>query len=317
MGRQNMSATHSANRKVCILLNRKAGTARGTDADQLAKQIAAPFQDRGDDVVTRVCAPSEMGRAVSQIAEDRTIDLIVLCGGDGTLSRCAHDLRDHPAAFGFVPLGTLNLFARSLNMPADPEEAARIIAAGTPRKIDTGRIDGRLFLHHVSFGLHPKILRLRSRFAHSSRLGKVMASCRAFILAVRQPPHLDLKMALDGQNMICRSPALVFSNNPFGSGHLPYPDDPASGQLGVYMLEGRNWRTAARAGADAMLGRLDDNPEIRSFTGRSAEIFPNGKRPPAIRGSIDGELERIPLPVKIEIKAASLEVVAPEQDIEA
>ncbi len=74
-------------------------------------------------------------RAVEEGAE-----LVAACGGDGTFREVASAVRDR-ATLGLVPVGTVNLLARELGLPRDPEGALGALEAGTPREIFPGRCE--------------------------------------------------------------------------------------------------------------------------------------------------------------------------------
>lgn len=299
-------------RRVCILLNRNAGTARGSDLATLKEAVAAPFMARGDAVEVRASPPKRLARETSRLNRERAHDLIVLGGGDGTLSRCARDLAEYPGALAFLPLGTMNLFARALGMPMDAAAAAAAIAEGKERKIDVGQINGMIYLHHASFGLHPSLIRQREAMEHRSRAGKIAAGFRAFWLTVRAPSVLKLNLDVDGEIERRPASAIIVSNNLFGDGHLPYPDAVTEGTLGVYLCHSFEWSSLVRLGADTMLGRVNDNPDIRTMQAPRVRLAPSGRLRGSITASLDGELTRIRLPGEIEILPARLTVVTPQ-----
>lgn len=297
-------------RKVCILLNRNAGTAQDGDISVLAADLAQPFRDRGDDVEIRVAKPQSMANETATLKDDKSLDIIVLGGGDGTLSRCADDLSAHPAALGFLPLGTMNLFARALGLPTNPTEAADVLANGDIEKIDIAQAGDRKFLHHISFGLHPKLINEREKLSHSSRFGKITAGVRALFAAIQKPPKISLELEIDGKNQTLSAPGLVISNNPFGSGHMPYQDRLTTGELGIYICSARDWTALTKASADAMLGRFKENPDIE-FKSATAIKLSSKKKRGSIRASIDGELLQFSLPAEIKILPGSLKALVP------
>ena len=66
-------------------------------------------------------------------------DLVVCCGGDGTLNETVCGLMtcpDRRAPLGYLPAGTTNDFAASLHLPHDPTAAARVAVSGIPTPID-------------------------------------------------------------------------------------------------------------------------------------------------------------------------------------
>lgn len=306
-----MSRNSASARKVCLLLNRKAGTARSSDIESLARQIAAPFRERGDHIEVRARAPKALGEETARLNKGDPFDLIVIGGGDGTLSRCAQDLAENPATLGFLPLGTMNLFARALGTPTDIEAAATAIAQGTPGRIDVGRINGQLYLHHVSFGLHPTLVRQRDGMTHRSRAGKIVAGLRAFWLTIHTPKALKLTIAIDDATHTQPSSAIVISNNPFGQGHLPYADKITSGKLGVYVCHSFDPPSLVRLGAETMLGRFTENPDITTMMSSKVSLTGTDKRRTRVTASIDGELTKIALPGHAEILRAHLNVMLP------
>jgi lipid kinase YegS len=90
-------------------------------------------------------------------------DVIVAGGGDGTLNQVvAAALSANAAtscAFALLPLGTANDFAAGLDLPVEPYAALALAASGTPRKIDIGRINERVFVNVASGGTVTRITR--------------------------------------------------------------------------------------------------------------------------------------------------------------
>lgn len=95
--------------------------------------------------------------------------LIVACGGDGTISEVANGILDSgkDAELGILPSGTGGDFRRTLELPSNSREAARILREGRTRRIDVGRIsfvdhdDGeamRYFVGVASCGMSTKVI---------------------------------------------------------------------------------------------------------------------------------------------------------------
>lgn len=79
---------------------------------------------------------------------------VVCCGGDGTLSETVSGLMtlEHPPVLGYLPAGTTNDFARNLNLPCRPEDAARTAVCGTVFPCDVGWFNEKTFLYVAAFG---------------------------------------------------------------------------------------------------------------------------------------------------------------------
>lgn len=88
-------------------------------------------------------------------------DLIVCCGGDGTLNEVVAGLLASgcPKPLGYIPAGTTNDFAASLRLPRNMAKATEAILKGAPHQLDAGIFNDRYFVYIASFGaFHRSIL---------------------------------------------------------------------------------------------------------------------------------------------------------------
>ncbi len=113
--------------------------------------VAARLEANGIDVVP------EMFSSTAEIAADIVrrrdgMDLVIVCGGDGTINAAARGVLDTGLPMGILPLGTANDLARTLSIPADLDAAADVIAAGHRRRIDVGEVNGHPFFNVASIG---------------------------------------------------------------------------------------------------------------------------------------------------------------------
>ncbi|MGA9582656.1 MAG: YegS/Rv2252/BmrU family lipid kinase [Allosphingosinicella sp.] len=83
--------------------------------------------------------------------------MVIVGGGDGSLSCAVDELVDHDCVFALLPLGTANSFARTLGIPLDLDGAIKVIATGQRRRIDLGMIDDDYFANCAAMGLSPMI----------------------------------------------------------------------------------------------------------------------------------------------------------------
>ena len=82
-------------------------------------------------------------------------DLVVACGGDGTLNEVIAGLQQgrHRTPIGYIPCGSTNDFANGLGLPTAPLLACKTIVSGTPHPLDLGRFStNRFFCYTASFG---------------------------------------------------------------------------------------------------------------------------------------------------------------------
>src|SRR4028119_1778792 len=81
--------------------------------------------------------------------------MVIVGGGDGTLSEVIDYFLGSNTVFAFLPLGTANSFARTLGLPLDLDGAVDVIANGEPRPVDLAAINGDYFLNNAALGLAP------------------------------------------------------------------------------------------------------------------------------------------------------------------
>ena len=103
-----------------------------------------------------VADPRRLPQALAA-AVDSGADLIVVGGGDGTLSEAAHQLAHRDLCLGVLPLGTTNNFARSLGLPLHLPAALRILTEGKVADVDLGHVAGRHFANLTSLGLSVQV----------------------------------------------------------------------------------------------------------------------------------------------------------------
>lgn len=81
------------------------------------------------------------GNACAKEALSLGADVVIACGGDGTVRTVASAMSGTTHAFGIIPIGTGNLFARNMGIPVDNLEAAMAIATSHgSRRVDMGRM---------------------------------------------------------------------------------------------------------------------------------------------------------------------------------
>lgn len=117
-------------------------------------------------------SPGDLEEQVRQQV-DQGATRVVVAGGDGSIHEAVNGLlrSKSRAAFGVVPTGTGNDFAKACDIPLDWEHAARLLAdriaaRATPRKIDAGRFNDRFFANGAGVGFDAKV----TRIAQSMRL---------------------------------------------------------------------------------------------------------------------------------------------------
>lgn len=131
--------------------------------------------------------PTESGERTEAhiIEEAKNYDLCVAVGGDGTLNNTVSGIirskTDIP--LGYIPLGSTNDFAASLELPKDIFSACEQIATCKPKSIDVGSFNGRYFVYIACTGMFSEASystpqQLKNAFGYSAYLWKGLISLK-------------------------------------------------------------------------------------------------------------------------------------------
>jgi YegS/Rv2252/BmrU family lipid kinase len=232
--------------------------------------------------------------------------MVIVGGGDGSLSGVVDEMVDKDCLFAILPLGTANSFARTIGLPLDLDGAIAAIATGRRRRIDLGMIDGDYFVNAAALGLPPMI---GGSVPHKlkrylGRLGYLLWAIWCFL---RFSPFRLIVEEEDGRvHRMWASEVRIFNGRFHGGVELTESTDVDSGDIVIQAVTGRGM---ARLAWDWYAKFF----KLRSRDAHSVEF--RGKRlrldtKPRLRISIDGEiLARTPVTVSVAQRA--VEVVVP------
>jgi diacylglycerol kinase family enzyme len=300
--------------RVIGVFNRDGGTFKTTDMDGFATRAREIFAARGHEIDVRVVDGKslleELGRAAGEA------ELLLAGGGDGTVSAAAGIAYKYGIPLGVVPAGTMNLFARSLGLPLKLEEALEALATGEVVEIDIATANDRPFIHQFSVGIHPKLVKLRSALTYKSRLGKILASCRAALGVLARPPNFTAEVVTMRGLERRRMAGIAVSNNPFDEGHLPRADALDRGVLGLYIMRPLGAWGLLKLAFGLVRGKWKSLPEVIDKEAHDVTIrFPSRKA--GAVAVIDGELIALRQRVDLAIHPGALQVVVPAPVAEA
>ena len=143
--------------KAVLIYNPIAGRRRKQRLQQL-QRVQEQFERAGIPVSIQATTAPGSGSALSREAVQAGADLIVVCGGDGTINEVLGGMAHSAVPLAVLPGGTANGLARELRLPLDIKAAARMIPSATPRRIALGRVGDRYFLSMVGVGFDAQVL---------------------------------------------------------------------------------------------------------------------------------------------------------------
>ena len=296
-------------RPVICILNGSAGPLSVTTTPD---RLAAMFAGRKMRADVWVAGSGAELAALSRRAVAEGHPVIAAGGGDGTLSCVAAALAGTPAILGVLPLGTLNHFAKDLNIPLRLEDAVEVIANGRERIVDVGEVNGRLFLNNSSLGLYPRMVREREKLQGEGS-GRWTAFARAIGYVLLRYSQLRVRLDAGNPVQIARTTPFVFiGNNKYRTegwtiGTRPKLD---GGELWLYMAPHRGPGGLILLAVLALSGRLKSDA-VDAFQTKECWITTRRRRIDVAR---DGEVAVMETPLHFRIRPGALRVMAPAMD---
>lgn len=289
-----------------IIINAQAGTALSLGRPRLQELLDKLPDDKFEH---RIVEPDALADELKDAFGDPALQSVVVGGGDGTISQAAGLAMKHDKTLGVLPLGTMNLFARAISMPLKLDEAIAALPAARRSHVDTGTLNGRLFLNHVSVGLHPKFVAIRDKLPRSGRVSKIFAGVKAFARLLGRTRPLTLQV--EGDFPPFRNDAvlaMVFVNPvPDELGKMPINPDQDAGKLALYMSDAEHALELISMTASAALGYWNSSPHMERWVSEQITISCGS----GLHVSVDGELTRVAGPVSCAIAPLALRVLKP------
>ena len=238
--------------------------------------------------------PKQMATMVRQ-AIATGAPMVIVGGGDGSMSGTVDEFVGKNCVFGVLPLGTANSFARTLGLPLDLDGAVRAIANGRRRRVDLGMVEGDYFVNAASLGLSPmigrtvphKLKRYLGRIGYLAWAAKCSVGFRAFRLTIDDGTQ---------QHRMWSTEVRVLNGPYHGGVELSDHADVDTGEIVIQAVVGRSKPRLAWDWYAKFFKLRDRDAHTCEFHGKSFRIDTK----PRQRISIDGEvLARTPATVKI------------------
>ena len=288
---------------VLLLVNGNSRTGR----DQFGEAVSL-LRDNGIEVKEAVLSRSQdetkrlLEREIAAHAE-----LVVVGGGDGTLSTGASFLAGSEVAMGVLPMGTGNTFVRSIGLPVDLKGAIETIANGRIERIDVGKCNDQVFLNSVSIGLSAEIAGALTKdikkklgiLAWPVIGGRVALSHRA----------VRLRLSSDKGVETFRTHQLMVANGRYVAGPIRASENASlqDHELTVFALGGSSKLELISAAWKWMRDSHVEAEEVPFFETKELRVESMGRR---LKANVDGEISDT-TPLRLSVWPRALRVVVP------
>lgn len=299
--------------KIAIIMNRKAGVNLDGGSEALEARLREAVGSLGQVVGVEHVEGDDLPKAVESAAGREDVDIVVMAGGDGSVSCAARECVKAGKVLLPLPFGTYNLVCRSLGLPNDAEAAIEAIGRMTPAAVDVGEANGEVFLHHISIGLHPRFIDERNAAPYRSRFGKMGAAAGAVVRVLKSVSRRPIRMAIDGTRKTRWLAGLGIAVNRIAEtpGMTALIDNPAGGRLAIYLTDIRSGWGALVLLVRYMAGSRGTGPYLEVKSASQVVLEGPGS---SLRVSMDGETRRLDLPLKVELHHRALKVLALRED---
>jgi len=251
--------------------------AAGNTKEEILTPALDVLRTSGTVEVMETGSPEELDAALGRRGEqDRTL---VVAGGDGSLHAVVNALHRRGelegTTLGLLPLGTGNDFARGLQLPTDPAEAAQVIVHGEPRPLDI-LVDeeGGVVVNSVHAGAGAEAARAAEGWKERwGRIGYAVGAVRSVI----SPQDVRLCVEVDGE-VVC-APAepilqVAIGNGRYVGGGAPLTPEaqPDDGLADVLVAATVGLRKRLVYAASLLAGRHHRHPDVTALSARRVRI---------------------------------------------
>jgi YegS/Rv2252/BmrU family lipid kinase len=243
------------------------------DPEKFRAAVGAAMTEHGwSEPAWRETTAEQTGEAQARAAVRDGAELVLVCGGDGTVTAAAAGLAGSGVPLALIPLGTGNLLARNLGLPIDLAEALTIALTGSNRSLDVGVANDRLFLTMAGLGLDAKML------AGASEPVKKRFGWAAYVVSalkhLRDRP-MRVSLRADGGRPLRRlASGVIVGNVGELQGGMPLLPDaaPDDGMLEVVVLSAQGLADWLRVAAHVLLRRPGGTEHVLRRTFRELRI---------------------------------------------
>ena len=232
--------------------------------------------------------------------------MVIIGGGDGSLSSTVDHFVGKETVFAVLPLGTANSFARTLGLPLDLGGALDVIVHGRCKRIDLGIINGDYFANAAALGLSPLIA---DTVPHGLKryLGMIGYLLWAIRVAFKFRPF-RLRVTLDdGRVAKCWATEARIANGRYHGGvELVESQQLDSGEMVIQAVTGKSLAHLAWSWFATLFKLRHREQTVTEWRGRKMRL----EARPRQKISVDGEIAA-ETPVTVEVARGAIEVAAP------
>ncbi len=297
--------------KIFIVINPVAGFGNVTNIKKRLINLCTKSGIQADIYLTK---PGGEGLAAEvRQAVINGNELVLVCGGDGTISGAASGLVSTGVPMAIIPIGTGNALAKELGIPRTVEKAFDLI--NKPHsiiKMDAMKINDSHYLLNVGVGLSSIIIKSTQR--HEKRRYGVFAYLWKAIIAFAGLQPYKYKLLIDGKRVNQNASEIFIAGGGIIGVQLPQlsqdivvkPDD---GILDIFVIKARTIKDYLALGFNILYGRPRHAPQLLYFQARKRIVVITNRELPI---ESDGEFIGF-TPLIVDLIPSAIDIVVPQK----
>lgn len=291
--------------RVLAILNPRSGRSDPAAIEQALRQrfpeLEVVLSPEEGDLVALVQAEIERVRP----------ELVVVSGGDGTVSAVASAAAGSRVRLGVVPSGTANVLARELGIPLALDDACDVLARGTPRSVDAMDLhDGRRCLCRVAMGVFGEVA--EGTRTEAKKLAGTLAYAAAAVPLLTRTEARRFTVDVDGETSQHEGSCVVVTNvAQIGGAGLRWGDvvRPDDGHLDVFVVRSLTLPENLGVLWNVITGDAGASPDVTHLVAHHRVVVACDEEVAMVA---DGELQH-ERELRLRCTAAALEVMAPHE----
>lgn len=190
-------------KKIAIIINNKAKNA------SLIENYLKEFAAAGFVYELYQIEPNDLVITIKKCVVQYRI--LLVGGGDGTIRTAAQYCINQTTILGVIALGTLNHFAKELDLPTNPAELIACLHKSNTQMIDVAEVNGFVFINNSSIGFYPKFAKKRDYY--TKKWNKWLSYIPGFIESFKNHEVFALQIKNEGITLSLYTSFLMISNN--------------------------------------------------------------------------------------------------------
>ncbi|TFE02012.1 diacylglycerol/lipid kinase family protein [Jeotgalibacillus salarius] len=295
-------------KKAMLILNPSSGKEEALDHKESVLNV---LKEMEYEITLKETEKEDDATKFAEQACEERFDTVVSMGGDGTLNETITGLakKEYQPSLGIVPLGTVNDFARALNISMDPEEAIQQLKTAETKRVDIGRINDRYFMNIIALGGIAEAT-FGVSVEQKTKLGPLAYMIEGF-KTIREKEPFEADITYDGQKW--EGKALLFlmalTNSVGGFEKLAPDAEVNDGQLHCFIIKDVPLYKLITIMTALVKGELEEDENVTYF--QAKEVHVNADED--LISNVDGD-EGAHVPLTVEVLGSHIPILCPSED---